>query len=751
MSGRAERNPDRSGADKDTMDQPTMTLITIACRARLWAAARASALLMLALASTTQAQPVKVDHAEAELVAATNAAVPGQPLQAGLRIKHDKHWHTYWQVPGDSGLPTKINWTLPPGWSAGAIEWPVPKRLPVGPLMNFGYEDELLLPVTLTPPAGLTAGQSVQIAARADWLICADVCIPGGADLTLTLPVQDSAGPSKSAALFAATRQLIPKPLALEGGSATIEADRIRLAFAPKTPVTSIEFFPLQEGRIEAPAPQVLRPEDGKAAVYLTAMQPIAPEFKTLHGVVVANGGPARADQGGWAGIVELPLVPGRVAAVDGMGGAAKAAAVAYSDDAVSVGLVGALIGAFIGGLILNLMPCVFPVLSLKLLSLLQHRRDDGAHGSLAPHGAAFTGGVVLSFVLLAALLIALRAGGSQLGWGFQLQTPWVVAALATLFFVIGLNLLGAFEFSFGGGVASSGMAQRLQSDKVSGSFWTGVLAVIVAAPCTAPFMGAALGYAATQPAPIALAVFAMLGLGMAAPYLVLTLFPALLAKLPRPGAWMERFKQVMAFPMFATAVWLLWVLAQQIDANGIGLALAALVLVGMAAWALGLSQRGVKGFRWVALGTAGLAVYAVLSATGTDATAAPESRTGSANPDGKADVVGWVPWTKAEADRLLAEGKPVFIDFTAAWCVTCQANKRLVLTKDSVTRAFESKGVVRMRADWTNRDDEITRELARFKRNGVPLYVLYDGKGQARVLPELLTEGKVIDALGQL
>ncbi len=698
-----------------------------------------------------RAQPVKVDHAEAELVAATAAIVPGQPLPAGLRIKHDPHWHTYWQVPGDSGLPTTIKWTLPPGWSAGPIEWPVPQRFPVGPLMNFGYDGEVLLPVTLTPPPGLAVGDSVVLSARADWLICADVCIPGGADLKLTLPVSASAGPSKHAALFAATRQQIPQQVSVDGASATIEDTRIRLAFAPRSTPAEVVFFPLQEARIEPAAAQVVRAEDGKTALYLTAAQPVAPDFKTLAGVLVVDGGPVRADRGGWAGVIEVPLVAGTVASV---GGSAATAvnAVTYADGAqsVSIGLLGALIGAFIGGLILNLMPCVFPVLSLKLLSLLQHERASDAaqvkHASLARHGWAFAAGVVLSFVLLAGLLVALRAGGAQLGWGFQLQTPWVVAALATLFFVIGLNLLGAFEFSFGGGLASSNLANRLQSDRVTGSFWTGVLAVIVAAPCTAPFMGAALGFAATQPAPVALGVFAVLGLGMATPYLLLTLFPALLARLPRPGAWMERFKQIMAFPMFATAVWLLWVLAQQVDANSIGLALAALVLAGMAAWALGVSQRGVRGFRWVALGTAGLAIYAVLTATGTDATAAPESRTG-----GKPVALGWAAWSKAENERLVAAGTPVFVDFTAAWCVTCQANKQLVLNKAAVNRAFEAKGVTRMRADWTNRDEEITRELARFKRNGVPLYVLYDSKGQVRVLPELLTEGVVLEALQAL
>jgi thiol:disulfide interchange protein DsbD len=390
-------------------------------------------------------------------------------------------------------------------------------------------------------------------------------------------------------------------------------------------------------------------------------------------------------------------------------------------------------------------------VLSLKLLALMQHQRIEGEsrlrHPRLALHGVAFGAGVVASFVSLAAALAALQAGGAQLGWGFQLQTPWVVAALTALFFLIGLNLLGAFEFAFGAGVAGSTAAQRLQRDTPWGSFWTGVLAVVVAAPCTAPFMGAALGYAVTQPAAIGITVFAVLGVGMALPYLALTLVPGLLDKLPRPGAWMERFKQVMAFPMFLTCVWLVWVLAQQLDVNAVGLLLAALVLLGLAAWAFGLVQRGATRWRWVALGAAGLAAYSGISATA--APAAPALR--EASDAGSAQAGVWQPWSRAAVEQATRAGRPVFIDYTAAWCVTCQANKRLVLQGAAVEQAFAASGVVRMRADWTRRDAEIAQELARFNRNGVPLYVLVDRGGNARVLPELLTERIVVDALAQL
>lgn len=698
---------------------------------------------LLAALTASQAQPVRGDNVVSELVAATDAVVPGQELSAGLLLKHDPHWHTYWVVPGDSGLPTQIRWNLPPGWSAGPIEWPVPKRLPIGPLMNFGYENEVLLPVRLSVPADVKPGDLAYLSARADWLICKDVCIPGGADLKLVMPVKAGSAPSVHADRFEATRRNVPQPMSLAQGAAAIESDRVRIDFAPQERIDALEFFPLEEARIEPAAPQVLRSEAGKVSLYLTAAQPVAPEFKRLRGVLVANGGAAHA--GGWAGIVDLALAPAAVASP-----AADARAVADAPIGPSIGFWTAAFGALIGGLILNLMPCVFPVLSLKLLSLMQHRRaEDEAHlrhPPLALHGAAFGAGVVLSFVLLAGGLLALRAGGEQLGWGFQLQTPWVVAILTALFFLIGLNLLGAFEFGFGAGIASSGAAQRLQSDRVSGSFWTGVLAVVVAAPCTAPFMGAALGYAVTQPAAVAITVFALLGVGMALPYVVLTLAPGLARRLPRPGAWMERFKQVMAFPMFLTCVWLIWVLAQQVDINAVGLLLVALVLLGLAAWSFGLVQRGAGRWRWVAFAAAGLAVYA-----GVSATAVPPGATRLAGGERAAEAGEWRAWSPAAVKQAIDQGNPVFVDFTAAWCVTCQANKRLVLQSDAVERAFADSGVVRMRADWTNRDAQIAQELARFNRNGVPLYVLFDRTGKAQVLPELLTERIVVDALGRL
>jgi thiol:disulfide interchange protein len=579
-------------------------------------------------------------------------------------------------------------------------------------------------------PADLPVGTPVTLNAKASWLECKDVCIPGDAQVKLTLPVKPQAAPSSSAALFKAAQARVPASAL--AASASIDGNRIRVALSPPAGKTldKFEFFPLEESRIEAAAPQVLKSEGGQSAIYLTAAKPITPDFKTLKGVVVANGGPAYAN--GWANVVQAPLSAGAVGAAAGATSAAGASS--------SMSLLAALGTAFLGGLILNLMPCVFPVLSLKLIGLAQHRTHSGP---MAAHGVAFAVGVVLSFVLLAALLIGLQQAGSALGWGFQLQTPWVVAALTVLFFAIGLNLLGVYEFTMATGVANLKAADALaHKSDWRGSFGTGVLAVIVASPCTAPFMGAALGYAITQPAVIALSVFAALGVGMAAPYVLLTLFPSLLAKLPRPGRWMELFKQFMAFPMFATCVWLLWVLAQQVDAGGVALALGVLVAVGFTLWALGLSQRGARVFRWVAV-VGGMLTALTFAPIATSEALAPGTRS-------TADA-GWIEYSPEKMPQLRSEGKTVFVDFTAAWCVTCQVNKRVALRADNVKTRFAADNIVLMRADWTNRDQRITQALAQFGRNGVPLYVLYDRKGEAAVLPELLTEGIVLAALDKL
>jgi thiol:disulfide interchange protein DsbD len=766
--------------------------------------------LTLALAGPAAAWAVPTadpgaDYVRAELVAEQDGVVPGRAASFGLRLRHAPHWHTYWVMPGDAGLPTQLKWNLEPGYVAGPVQWPVPERLRVGELANYGYEGDVLLPVDVQVPASAPLGRIAKFAVRADWLVCNDLCIPGGADLSIALPIRTAAEvhPGPDAGAVAAARHLVPAPIALSAQQATLNGQHLRLEFSVLgAPPHRLEFFPYDAGRIEAAADQVLKVQGQQIGLQMLAAVPVAGDFRSLRGVLVADGGPGT---GGWAGSIDLPLkvsltttrstaasspakrdavptaagpIGGSVAPQAGESPAQAAVpppAVPPRAHAGLVSVVLALAGAFLGGMILNLMPCVFPVLSLKLIGLVQHR--GLAPARLRLHGAAFALGVVLSFLGLAALLIALRAAGSQIGWGFQLQSPLVIAGLIGLFFVIGLNLLGAFEFTLGSRAinhvvnrASGGAVAACDSwtkpESLAGSFATGVLAAVVASPCTAPFMGAALGYAVTQTAALALLVFAALGAGMAAPYFVLTLAPTWLERLPRPGAWMERLKQVMAFPMFLTCVWLFWVLGQQIDMDAVAGMLAALVGVGLWAWATGLVQRGAPRYRWLA-GAALVATLAMLAplfgaAMQTEPGVAPVTpRLSSLVPGLRAPggpvlapapageaLADWSHWTQSAQVQAMALGRPVFVDFTAAWCITCQANKRLVLHDKRVEAAFLEHGVVRLQADWTRRDEAISRELARLQRSGVPVYVLYDRQGGQHVLPEILSTQAMLDAL---
>jgi len=666
-------------------------------------------------------------------------------------------------LPGDAGLATRLRWTLEPGYQAGPIQWPVPQRLRVGDLANYGYEGDVLLPVLVQVPQGARIGGTARFAARADWLVCNDICIPGSADLQLALPVRapGDVRPSPVAPEFAATLAQVPSPMRLQDAHASIDGSHVLLEFSgPNALPRTLEFFPLEPKRIVASADQIYLPRAKRAYLELAAQTPVEPNFRQLRGVLVADGGP-RAN--GWVAQIDLELSaapPGgvsrlmpQIASSNDLGKApdvraplpmpapnAQDAAFARGSVSPALALVGALAGAFVGGLILNLMPCVFPVLSLKLIGLVKHR--DESRAALRAHGVAFALGVVLSFLTLAGLLIVLRAAGSQIGWGFQLQSPPFIAVLIVLFFLIGLNLLGAFEFTFGSGLANSRAARSLEGEGPRGSFATGVLVAAVASPCTAPFMGAALGYAVTQSAAVGLAVFALLGLGMATPYLVLTLVPAWLARLPRAGAWMERLRQVMAFPMFLTCVWLFWVLAQQRGADAVAWVLLALVGWGLFAWSAGLVQRGAHRFRYLAVAAALLAGVAMVPLVRSGTSAAEPTLVAAASEE------DWTQWSQEGQRAALAQGSPVFIDFTAAWCITCQANKRLVLHDEEVQEAFRQHGVVLMRADWTRRDEAIARELARFARSGVPMYVLYDRKGVAHLLPEILSRKGVLEEL---
>ncbi|QBE67251.1 DUF255 domain-containing protein [Pseudoduganella lutea] len=689
------------------------------------------------------AGPVVVtDHVRAEVLAhAPDGIRPGKTLWLGLAIEHQPHWHTYWKNPGDSGLATTLAWKLPAGFTPGEIAWPTPKKLPLGPLTNYGYENKVLLPVPVQVPAGFS-GTELKVALHAEWLVCKEICLPESGDFDVTIPA--NAAIAAHGPLFDATRAATP--VALEGASATAKVEGNALAIdvhgLPAPPQGDVQFFAADIGVIDYAAKTGQQWRDGT----LRLRVPLSPQRSespaVLNAVLVAPGQPA-----GWT--LSIPVE----GAWPALGGASPAPAAAPAPaslpaapataPAADTSFLLSLLFAFLGGALLNLMPCVFPVLSLKVFSLVQHREE---RRKAVAGGVAYTTGVVLSFVALAGLLLALRAGGAGLGWGFQLQSPLFVTGLAALFTLIGLNLAGVFEF---GGVLPGAVGGYRAKHPVVDDALSGVLAVAVASPCTAPFMGAALGVALTEPAPRALAIFAVLGLGMAAPYLAVALVPALGRLLPRPGAWMVRFKVLMAFPMFATVVWLLWVLGQQTSIDAMAGVAGVLVALAFACWTIGTPVKSRR--TRAAFAAAGLAVLAVsvnlvwplLNAVPAQASAASSAQSAG----------HWAPWSTEAVSQARAAGKPVFIDFTAAWCITCQFNKRTVLSDAQLLKDFGAKDVVLLRADWTRRDPAITEQLAQLGRSGVPVYVLFGPTDSQppQVLSEVLTVEQVRTALGKI
>jgi len=721
------------------------------------------------------AEAVRVEAVEVELVAQRDALVPGETALLGLRIRHDPHWHTYWRNPGDSGLPTTLALTLPEGWKAGPIVWPAPQRVFVGPLASYAFEGDLLLPLPVEVPSSAPNGK-VRIAGRAQWLMCREVCIPGEADVALEIAVAASARPSAHAALFDWAAGETPSTR-VEAAAAPGEG-KLSLGFE-RAAVKTAEFFPYDEGWVAAAAPQRLYRIGDEGAtrwrlelaladgVDRAALEKAGLEGGTI-GVVRLDGKPYEV-QARFAteALAAGTLVATAVGAPDdrsGLAGGGLASRLlsgagpaggggaGAGGSAPSLTLVVAVAFGLAGGLILNLMPCVFPVIGLKVLGFARHaqsHRRETARGALA-----FTAGVLVSFWLLAALLLALRAAGEAAGWGFQLQSPPFVASMSLLFVLIGLNFAGVYEVGMTMTRLGNAEVRGAGQGSLAGSFGSGVLAVLVATPCSAPFMGSALGYTLGRPSFEVLLVFGAIGVGMALPYLLLGFYPRALAWLPRPGRWMESFKQFLAFPMFATAVWLAWVLGLQAGIDAVLALSVGAVLIALAAWLYGRFVQAPAGSHRplaAALAVASLAggLWLAWPADAPSATRPSQAGATGAGESGQADASGWTPWSEARVAAAVAAGRPVFVDFTAAWCVSCQANKALVLSRDPVDSEMRRRGVMLLRADWTNRDAAITAELARHGRNGVPLYLLYvPGEAQPRVLPEILTSSIVMDAL---
>ena len=685
---------------------------------------------------------VTTEHVRAELMAhAPEGVEPGKPVWVGLQLAHQPEWHTYWKNSGDSGLPTQLTWTLPAGVTAGDIGWPLPKKIAIGNLANYGYEGTVLLavPLTITPafkPSLLASDLVVKL--KANWLVCRKECVPEEGDFTLRLPVRSTT--ALNAAAFDAAAKAQPRPVlsgtqgVLPPGQVRIEGNALNLT-VQGLPVAlrgkKLDLFPETPEVIETAADF----SQGWNAAVWTATVPLAQQRSgspQMMPFVLADGSQSYRVElrvlGEWPKVAAAPAVSPELATA--LRGNASA-----PQSLPSIGFFAALAGALLGGLILNLMPCVFPVLAIKVVGFTRHADDRRSHRI---SGIAYTAGVVLSFVALGALVLALRAAGEQLGWGFQLQSPAVVATLAALFTVIGLNLSGLFEFR---AFLPSSLASLEASHPVANSFLSGVLAVAIASPCTAPFMGASLGLAIALPAAQALVIFAAIGIGMALPYLAASLVPAFSRLLPRPGAWMEIFRKLMAFPMFATVAWLVWVLGQQSGIDGAGALLALLVALAMLIWAWTLKGRARNIVAAISMVSLALLAW----------TAGPSITRAQAATPLAPNALGWQAWQPGRVEQLLASGQPVFVDFTAAWCVTCQYNKKTTLSNVQVLADLTAKNVALLRADWTRRDPAITAALGQLGRSGVPVYVVYQQGRAPVVLSEILGVDEIRSVIARL
>ena len=746
---------------------------------------------------------VTTPNVRAELMAyAPQGVQPGQPLWLGLQIKHQPQWHTYWKNAGDSGLPTELNWTLPEGLTAGDTLWPVPHKIRIGTLVNYGYEGTVLLvaPAAVSPGFGqrlAAAGvRDVEIKLHATWLVCRTECIPEQGDFVINLPTQAST--AMHAAAFAAAAAAAPRPLTGSNSTAVVNGQRLQVSVGglpASMQGQMLDFFPETTDIIDTSAElgtgwtQQWQGQRWTASIALSAQRSTSPDTLPVvlalaklasgassanqSGLVLNSGAAPLAStselspppsptgwativrvQGGWPAPPAGAKAPVSAALQDALQAntadfAGTGASVADSADTARtttppLTLWAALLGALLGGMILNLMPCVFPVLAIKLVGFASHAQDRRAHRT---SGIAYTAGVMLSFLALGGVMLALRAAGAQLGWGFQLQSPAVVAALAALFTVLGLNLVGVFEF---GKMLPSRLAAAQARNPVVNALLSGVLAVAVASPCTAPFMGASLGLAMGLPALQALLVFATMGLGMALPYLLASLVPAVARALPRPGAWMDTFRRAMAFPMFATVAWLVWVLGQQSGIDGAGALLALLVALSAVVWACTLAGHTRR-----LVATFFIAIFVALAAAvgknilQTPPTAEPAAASAGMPAAGSGQL--WQPWSVDHVQQRLDAGQPVFVDFTAAWCITCQYNKKTTLANPTVLAGLRSKNVALLRADWTRRDPAITAALGQLGRSGVPVYVLYSKGRPPVLLNEVLSVDEVITALAQL
>ncbi len=634
-------------------------------------------------------------------------------------MQMDDHWHTYWKNPGDSGIPTTLEWTLPEGVTASEIHWPYPKKIDLPPLTTYGFEDKILLLVKIHVPENIDKSTPFLMKTHAKWLACENICIPGEAQFEISLPIKSETPlPNKNwVETFARARSLLPLHHSDWKISATESAKHLNIQLnsaSSENSLRNIYFFPDSAEIIDHHANQIISRNAQGYEIKIQKSDLSTKPLSNLSGVIV--------NESGWRGE-----------------GSEKSLAVDspvefIASEEKTFSLLTALLFAFLGGLILNLMPCVLPVLSIKILNFIEHAGNSKA--KLASQGLFFTLGVMVSFWILALMLIFFRSVGNQIGWGFQLQSPIFVGILASVFFLFALNLFGIFEI----GLRLSSVGGNIKRDGLAGSFSSGILATIVATPCTAPFMGSALGFALTQPPSVALLIFSSLGFGMATPYLLLSLFPGALRHIPKAGAWMISLKRILGLLMLASCVWLLWVLTLQARSGspipGIVLGLA---VIGFGAWRFGRTQNFKRNLLIILLGTAVIA----------GSTHITFIKSGDNNSLIKQEGIAWIPFSNKLLEESLGKGDAVFIDFTAAWCLSCQVNERVVLNSQKIVSLFKEKGIVALKADWTSRDDKITKALASYGRSSIPLYVYYSkGSRVYKLLPEIITQDIVLKEL---
>ncbi|MCB1214787.1 MAG: thioredoxin family protein [Deltaproteobacteria bacterium] len=675
-----------------------------------------SLVLLLVFAASSHANPIKTDHAQAYLISPLESlGTEQESFWLLFELKIDPHWHTYWQNPGDSGLAPKLKWKLPPGWEAGPIVWQAPKRLPLGPLVNYGYEHHAyhLVKLQKTQKASKNQKPNFEIQLQAKWLICQEDCIPEEAQLSLNLgygnkKINPQADKKIQELLRSANFKKISASFEKQEDSLSLHLNSQDLA--SHSPIQSLYFYPKENGLIESAAPQTWENQGDQTILKIKKGSLPLPD--SLTGLLEIQG-PQKSYLS-----IEATLLSHPKTSIN-------------PTQPSSLWMI--LLLAFLGGIILNAMPCVFPVLSLKALSLSKKARND--HSKVILHGLSYTLGILLSFAVLGGLLLILRKTYPSLAWGYQMQSPLFVGFLIYLFFLIGLNLLGYFPLYFQPNLGNKSASQ----DNLLGSFVTGSLATIIATPCTAPFMAGALGVALSQDAFTGMMIFLSLGFGLAFPYLIFALLPTLRKILPKPGAWMETFQQALSFPIFLTLVWLFWVLMQQVDSSRSSLVLLGLILITFARWLY--SKLKLK--TWVARLSVAL-ILGLLSLVPLSALP-PTSQNKSSPKEGLSSQ----NYSAKKLAELLEKKEKVFVYATAAWCLTCQVNEKVALGTEKVKSFLEKENIKVLKADWTNEDPEITIFLEQFGRAGVPLYVYYPSQEQKpRVLPQLLSPKLLIDHL---